>query len=198
MPNQTDSLKKIEKELHPLVKEESENKCVQQSKEIEKYAYDRNEEIFESRVRTLPLGFASFKLLKQMVNNVLDQKTFRYDVEFKERNRPANESHLPLCFSSFKLLRDNHEKIEKVGKSVVVQSYFPSSKIDEDIQLGFQQNKVFQSCLCSPVNDVSVQIISGLDVYECSKTPSRETLKNEQTYDIKFQGRNKTMYAMTQ
>jgi len=81
MPNHTNSLKQIDKELQPLVKEEYANKCVQQSKEIEKYAYDRNEEkeeIFESRVRTLPLCFASFKFLKKNVNNVSDKKPSRY------------------------------------------------------------------------------------------------------------------------
>jgi len=62
----------------------------------------------------------------------------------------------------------------------------PSSEIDEDIQLDFQQNKVFQSCLSPPVNDVVVQIISGLDMYEGSETPSMETLRNEQTNDIEF------------
>jgi len=68
-------------------------------------------------------------------HTVSDQKPSRYDVEFEESNRLANESYLPLCFSSFELLRANHEKIEKFGESVVVQSHSPSSKIDEDIQL---------------------------------------------------------------
>jgi hypothetical protein len=67
MPNHTDSLEQINKKLqqyshvfddlvtcyvegifssklNPLVKDESENECVQQSKEIEKCAYDSNEE----------------------------------------------------------------------------------------------------------------------------------------------------------
>jgi hypothetical protein len=66
MPNQIDSLQQIDKKLqqyshmfndpvicyeeglvnsilHPLVKDESENECVQQSREIEKYACDNNE-----------------------------------------------------------------------------------------------------------------------------------------------------------
>jgi hypothetical protein len=159
---------------------------------------EENEEIFESGVRTLPLCFASFKLLKQNVNNVSDQKPSRHDVESEESNRLANESYLPLCFSSFELLRANHEQTEKVGKSIVVQSHLPSSEIDEDIQLDFQQNKVFQSCLSPPVNDVVVQILSGLDVYEGSETPSMETLRNEQTNDIEFQGGNKTVYVMIQ
>jgi len=168
--------------LQPLVKDEFENECVQQSKEIEKCAYDsneENEENFESDGRTLPLCFSSFKLLKKNFNNVSDEKSSRHDVESEESNRPANESYLSLCFSSFELLRANHEQIEKFGKSVVVQSHFPSSKIDEDIQLDFQQNKVFQSCLSLPVNDPAVQILSSLDVYEHSETPSMETLINK-------------------
>jgi len=224
IPNHTDSLKQIDKKLRlyshafddsltcyeeglssskfqPFVKDESENECVQQSKEIEKCAYDsneENEEIFESGVRTLPLCFSSFKLLKQNVNNVSDQKPSKHDVEYEESNRLENESYFPLCFSSFELSRTNHEKTEKDGKSVVVQSHLPSFEIDEDIQLDFQQNKVFQSCLSPPVNDVVVQIISGLDMYEGSETPSMETLRNEKTNDIEFQGGNKTSYVMIQ
>jgi hypothetical protein len=51
----------------------SENDCFQQSKEINKCAYDNseeNEESFELGERTLPLCFASFKLLKKNVYNV--------------------------------------------------------------------------------------------------------------------------------
>jgi hypothetical protein len=69
-----------------LVEDESENECVQQSKEIEKCAYDNseeNEECFESGERTLPLCFASFKLLKQKVDNVSNQKSSRHDVEYE-------------------------------------------------------------------------------------------------------------------
>jgi hypothetical protein len=136
MSNHTDSLKQTDKKLQqyshvfddsvtyyieglvssklqPLVKDESENECVQQSKEIEKCAYDSNEEngeIFESGGRTLSLCFSSFKLLKKNVNNVSDQKSSRHDVESEESNRLGNESYLPLCFSSFELLRANHEK----------------------------------------------------------------------------------------
>jgi hypothetical protein len=146
----------------------------------------------------LPLCFTSFKLLKQNVNNVSYQKPSRHDVESEERNRLANERYLPLCFSSYELLRVNHEQTKKAGKSVVVQSHFPSSEIHEDIQLDFQQNKVFKSCLSPPMNDVVVQILSGLDVYEGSKTPSIETLINEKTNDIEFQGGNKTVYVIIQ
>jgi hypothetical protein len=35
MPNHTDSLRQYDKELQPLVKEESENECIQQPREME-------------------------------------------------------------------------------------------------------------------------------------------------------------------
>jgi hypothetical protein len=108
MPNHDDSLEKINKELQPLVENEAEDECVQQSKESGKCAYDsskENEEYFESGGRTLPLCFTSFKLLKQNVYNVLDQKPSRHDVESKESNGLVNENYLPLCFSSFEWLK---------------------------------------------------------------------------------------------
>ena len=84
----------------------SENDCVQQSKEIEKCAYDNseeNEESFESGERTLPLCFSSFKLLKQNVCNVRNHKSSRHDVEYEESKGLANENCLPFCFSSFEI-----------------------------------------------------------------------------------------------
>jgi hypothetical protein len=84
-----------------LVKKKSENKCVQQPREMERCSYERskeNKEDFESGERTFPLCFSSFKLLKQDVNNVPDQNTFRYDVEYPNYGGLANENHLPLCF----------------------------------------------------------------------------------------------------
>jgi hypothetical protein len=142
MPNHTDSLEQIDKilqqsshvfddhvtcyvegivisKLQPLVKDESENECVQQSKEIEKCAYDSNEENeegFESSERTLPLCFSSFKLLKQNVYNVSNQKSSMHDVEYEERGRLANENYILLCFSSFELLKANHEITKEAGK----------------------------------------------------------------------------------
>ena len=74
----------------------------------------------------------------------------------------------------------------------------PSSEIDEDIQQDFQQDKVFQSCLSSPMNDVVVKILSGLDMDEDSETSSMETSRNEQTNDIEFRESNKTSYATLQ
>ena len=108
MPNHDDSLKKFTKELQSLVKNEDEDECVQQSKESGKCSYEsskENEEYFESGGRTLPLFFAFFKLLKQKVNNVLEQKPSRHDVEFEESSGLANENYLPLCFSSFEWLK---------------------------------------------------------------------------------------------
>jgi hypothetical protein len=48
-------------------------------------------------------------LLKKNVYNVSNQKSSRYDVEYPKYNGLANENHLPLCFSSFELLKENHE-----------------------------------------------------------------------------------------
>jgi len=63
---------------------------------------------------------------------------------------------------------------------IFAESHFPSPELDEDIQ----QDKVFQSCLCSPMNDVVVQILSGVDMDEDSENASMETSNNEQTNDI--------------
>jgi hypothetical protein len=109
MPNHTNALKKFDKKLQqsyhvfddpvncyvegivssnlqPLVEDEFEKECVQQSKEIEKCAYDsseENEEGFESGERTFPLCFSSFKLLKKNSYNVSDKKSSRHDVEYE-------------------------------------------------------------------------------------------------------------------
>jgi hypothetical protein len=108
----------VSTKLQPLVEHESENECVQQSKEIEKCGYnsEENEEGFQSGERTLPLCFASFKLLKQDVNNVPDQEPSIYDVEYPKCSGLVNEIHLPLCFFSFELLKENREIAEEAGK----------------------------------------------------------------------------------
>jgi hypothetical protein len=111
--------------LHPLVENESENEYAQQSKEIEKCAYDsseENEEGFESGERTFPLCFASFKLLKKNVYNVSNQKSSKHDVEYEERSGLANENYLPLCFYSFELLKVNHEITEEEGNFDYIHS----------------------------------------------------------------------------
>jgi hypothetical protein len=41
MPNHTDPLKQFGQELQPLVKEESEKKCAQQPREMERCAHDK-------------------------------------------------------------------------------------------------------------------------------------------------------------
>jgi hypothetical protein len=48
------------------------------------------------------------------------------------------------------------------------------------------------------VNDVVVQILSGLDMDEGSKTASMETSRSEPTNDIEFQESNKIVYATFQ
>jgi hypothetical protein len=115
-----------------LVKDEYENEYVQQSKEIEKCAYDsseENEEGFESSERTFPLCFASFELLKKNVYNVSNKKSSRHDVEYEESSGLANENCLPLCFSSFELLKVNHEIIEEAVKSDYTVTLFYMRKL---------------------------------------------------------------------
>jgi hypothetical protein len=191
----------VEFKIASLVEDESENECVQQSKEIEKCAYDsseENEEGFESGERTFAIVFCFFQIAEAKFYNVSDQKSSRHDVEYEESNGLANENYLPLCFSSFELLKANHEQIEKVDKRIVVKSHFPSPEIDEDIQQDFQQNKVLQSCFSSPMNDVVVQIPRSLDMDEGSETASMEISSSEKTNDIEFQESNKTVYATVQ
>jgi hypothetical protein len=48
------------------------------------------------------------------------------------------------------------------------------------------------------VNDVAVQILTGLEMDEDSETASMETSSSEQTNDIEFQESNKTVYATFQ
>jgi hypothetical protein len=48
------------------------------------------------------------------------------------------------------------------------------------------------------MNDMVVQILSGLDMDEDSEIASMETSSNEQTNHIELQGRNKTTYAIFQ
>jgi hypothetical protein len=71
-------------------------------------------------------------------------------------------------------------------QEIVVESHFPSPELDEDIHQYFQQDKVFQGCLSPPMNDMVVQILSGLDMDEDSENASMETSSNEQTNDIEL------------
>ena len=73
-----------------------------------------------------------------------------------------------------------------------------SPELDKYIQQDPQENKVFRSCLSSPVNDVVVQILSGLDMDEDYGIASMETSSSKQTNDMEFWERNKTMYAIFQ
>ena len=81
--------------------------------------------------------------MKKNVYNVSDQKSSRHDVKSKESSRLGNENYLPLCFSSFEWLKENHEQIEKVDQRIVVKSHLPSPELDKDIQQDPQENKVF-------------------------------------------------------
>jgi hypothetical protein len=45
---------------------------------------------------------------------------------------------------------------DESDQEIVAKSHFPSRELDEDIQQYFQQDKVFQSYLYSPVNDVVI------------------------------------------
>ena len=90
----------------------------------------------------------------------------------------------------------NHQIKGEADQKIVVKIHFPSPETNVDVQQYFQQDKVFQSCLSSPMNDVVVQILSGLDMDKDSETTSMETSSGEQTNYIEFQERNKTTYAI--
>ena len=45
-----------------------------------------------------------------------------HDVEYEESSGLANENYLPLCFSSFELLKVNHEITEEAVKSDYIHS----------------------------------------------------------------------------
>jgi hypothetical protein len=90
------------------------------------------------------------------------------------------------------------ENEDEVDQEIVIKGHFPSPELNVDIQQDFQQDKVFQSCLSSPMNDVVVQFLSGLDRDEDSETAYMETSSSEQTNDIEFQESNKTVYATFQ
>ena len=72
----------------------------------------------------------------------------------------------------------------EANQKIVVESHFPSPELDEDTQQDFQQDKVFQGCLSPPMNDMVVQILSGLDMDEDSENEYMETSNNEKTNDI--------------
>jgi hypothetical protein len=105
----------VNSKVQSLVEDEAENGHVQQSKEMEKCTYNtrENEEGFESGNKTLPLCFPSFKLLKQNVCSISNQKVSKHDVESEESSGLTDKNSLPLCFSSFEWLRENHETSEK-------------------------------------------------------------------------------------
>jgi hypothetical protein len=68
------------------------------------------------------LCFSSFELLKQNVYNVSNQKASRNDVEYEERSGLTDKNSLPLCFSSFEWLNENHDIAEKEGSYDCIHS----------------------------------------------------------------------------
>jgi hypothetical protein len=70
----------------------------------------------------LLLCFYSFKLFKHNVYNVSNNKSSSHDVEYEGSSGLANENYLPLCFSSFELLKVNHEITEEAWNFDCVHS----------------------------------------------------------------------------
>jgi hypothetical protein len=106
------------------------------------------------------LCFASFKLLKKNVYNVSNQKSSRHDVEYEESNVLSNENYLPLCFSSFELLKVNHEITEEAVKSDCIHSdtiLHEKIVISEEDQ---QPSHTFNDLLLITWKVISVQICS--------------------------------------
>ena len=66
--------------------------------------------------------FCFFQIAEEFFYNVSNQKSSRHDVEYEESNGLANENRLPLCFSSFELLKVTHEIIEEAVKSDCIHS----------------------------------------------------------------------------
>ena len=115
--------------MQSLIEDKAENEHIQQFKEMEKCTYDdtrENEEYFESRNKTLPLCFPSFKLLKKIVSN---QKVSEHEVESEESNGLTNKSSLPLCFYSFEWLRENYEISEKMTSDYIHTSTVLHEKV---------------------------------------------------------------------
>jgi len=52
-----------------------------------------------------------------MFINVSNQTSSRHDFEYPRYNRFTGKKHLPLCFSSFEILKENHEVTKEAGKS---------------------------------------------------------------------------------
>jgi hypothetical protein len=73
-----------------------------------------------------------------------------------------------------------------------------SPEIDEEIRQDFQQDKLFQSCLSSPMNDVIVEFLRGVNKDEDFETTSIEISSSIQTTAMEFQESNKIGYATFQ
>jgi hypothetical protein len=75
---------------------------------------------------------------------------------------------------------------DEADQKITIKGHCPFPELKVDIQQNFQQDKVFQSCLSSPENDVVVQFLSSLDRDEYSQTAYMETSSYEQTKDLEF------------
>jgi hypothetical protein len=123
--------------------------------------------------------------LKKNVCNVSSQKSSRHDGKYKEKRSKDFHYASEMITISIKkvnnitfdkkgyfssdlqpMLSYQPEKEEEVAQEIVVQGHFPSPETNMDIQQCFQQDKVFQSCLSSPENDVVVQFLNSLDTDE--------------------------------
>jgi hypothetical protein len=85
------------------------------------------------------------------------------------------------------VLNHQPENEDEVDQEIVVKGHFLSPETNEDMQQDFQQDKVFQSCLSSPENDVVVKFLSGLNRDEDSEAAYMETPSNRQVNNIEFQ-----------
>jgi hypothetical protein len=95
-------------------------------------------------------------------------------------------------FSSYfhPMLNYQLENEDESDQEIVIKGHCPSPEINIDILKDFQQDKVFQNCLSSSMNDVVVQFINGLDMDEDSENAFMEISSSEQTTGIEFQESN--------
>jgi hypothetical protein len=107
-------------------------------------------EFCEHFIKYLENGFGN----KEFMNDEIIEALYEYSSQQKTISPPLAE--------------------DEADQEIVAKSHSPCPELDEDIQQDFQQDNVFQSCLSSPANDVVVQILSGLDMDEGSKTTSME------------------------
>jgi hypothetical protein len=166
----------ISSEVQPSVEDKIEDEQVQ------KYAQGQNEGDIKTDETTLPLCFASFKSLKKNICKVSSQESSRHKDRYKERSRLARkdnhmDDHIEDCVSSGlqSMFSYQSEKEEEVAPEIVVQGHF----ISPETNMGIQHDKVFQSCLSSPENDVVVKFLNNIDTDGGFKKVTMETLDCE-------------------